>query len=745
MKEVRVSLGSRASIAVCVGAILALSGVVHAFSPPADASVPALLLDDAQTPLDGQISGDGTAPVDRQAPADATVSLRDPHESPQDAEPLPPVVGPPRPGAELDPDLQWLRSILQNPANAPEVRLGAAQRIVSRGSSDALRIVDEALRSGDPGQIEAVTSALDDEGRTRPSTLDALISALATSPRELHARIARLLSREGDAAAERVAQMALDASRPPSERLGAIFVLGQLRGRDPVPDLMTLLDEKRREPPEILRESCESLERATGQRLGVTPDVWRQWWAARRASPSQEVVIAGLREQLLQLQKQIDLEAERSTKLGNRLRQAYIDLLPTLPAPERSERIAALLDDELPDVRNMGLGQVERVLRNGERPSDAVMARVMDRLTDRVPSIRIRAMRLLDDLGAPRLAERVAEILPAESDPGAAEAMLRLLAIRPIPLAFGPTAARLQEPALAEVAAMAVNRIADAGMAPSGWESDVIDEVRAALEGRVTPELVRLRAVAGNDADRDAVTALLANAEEPVRLGAAEGLRRSGRRRALLERADADPAIYAVAIASIADQPAAPAVVASLLDLPPKSEQTAAWNTQMQRVLVALPPRDALAADERLRPLAFVDPAVREAGLRAALAAPMNGGDGALRVDVLARLADLLMDKGDARGALRLLTADGVERGDAIRPRLFRAAVLEGEYDLAAGIESAAERWISLLEAIAPAVPRSARPLADEILLRFGRTLSDAERARVTAVERTLGAVSAGG
>lgn len=657
-----------------------------------------------------------------------------------------PPMGPPRPGAEIDPDLQWLRAILQSPASARDVRHGAAQRIVSRGSTDAQRIIDEALRSGDPGQIDAVTHALDDEARQRPSTMDALLVALAVSPRELYARIARLLAREGDAAAERVTQAALDSARPANERLGAIFALGQLRGRDTVPDLMTLLDERRREPPEIIREACEALERATGQQLGAGPDVWRQWWAARRATPSQEVLIASLREQLQQAQNRIDQEMERAQKLATKLRQAYIDLLPSMPSPERSERIAALLEDDLADVRNMGLGQVERLLRNGERPTEAVSARVMERLTDRVPSIRVRAMRLLDDLGAPRLSERIAEILPAESDPGAAEAMLRLLALRPTPVAFGPAAARLAEPGLAETAALAVNRIADAGLAPAGWEQEVIDEVRAALEGRVTPELVRLRAVAGNDADRDAVARLLADAtvDDAVRIGAAEGLRRVGRRRALVERASADPAIYAVALAAIADQPATPAVVTSLLELPPRPEQASVWNAQMQRVLVALPAKEVLAADERLRGLAFVELAVREAALRAALTAPVNG-DAALRAEVLARLADLLMEKGDSRGALRLLTADGVERSDLIRPRLFRAAILEGEYDLAAGLEPSPERWITLLESIAPSAPRAARPLADEILIRFERSLSEAQRARVATVERALGAMSAGG
>ncbi len=665
-----------------------------------------------------------------------------PAEAPED---LPAVVGPPRPGAEIDPDLQWLRSILQNPSNAPEVRLGAAQRIVARGSSDSRRIVDEALRSGDPGQIEAITSALDEEAKQRPPMLDALLAALASSPRELHPRLARLLAREGDPAAEQVARMALDPARPAAERLGAIYALGQFRGRDSVPDLMVLLDERRREPPEVIREGCDALERATGQRLGASPEAWRQWWAARRAAPTQELTIAALKEQLAQQQKQFDAEVERSAKLAARLRQSFLDLLPTLAPAERADRILLLLDDELPEVRIMGIGQVERLLRNGERPSDAITARVMDRLTDKVPAIRTRAVRLLDDLAAPRLPERLAEILPAESDPGAAEAMLRVLALRPIAAAYGPASARLSDPALADVAAMAVNRISDAGLAPGGWEGDLVQRVRDGVVQKATPELVRLLAVAGTESDRDAVTKLLADRDEAIRVGAAEGLRRAGRRRAVTERAAADPAVYGVAVQAIADQPASQAVAAALMDLPPRADQAGQWNAAMERVVTALPPKDLLAVDERLKALAFVDPRVREAGLRAALAPSANGLDATMRIEIVGRLADLLLDEGDGRGALLLFSSGGIDTSGVLRPRHFRAAILEGEYDLAATIEARATTWISLLESMVPISPREARPLADEITLRFGPSLTDAEKARLAAVERALGASAAKG
>lgn len=660
-------------------------------------------------------------------------------------EDLPTSFGPPRPGAEIDPDLQWLRTILQNPANPPEVRQGAAQRIVARGSSDSRRIVDEALRSADTGQIDAITAALDDEAKARPPMLDALIAALGSAPREIQPRLARLIAREGDAAGERVAQIALDPGRLLPERLGAIFVLGQLRGRDPLPDLMLLLDERRREPPEILREACDSLERATGQRLGKTPEAWRQWWAARRAAPSQELTIAALKEQVSQLQKQIDAEAERSSKLTARLRQAFIDLMPALAPPERSERLLAMLDDDMPEVRSMGLSQVERMLRNGERPSDAVTARVMDRLTDKASSIRARAVRLLDDLAAPKLEERLAEILPAESDPAAAEAMLRVLAARPTDAAFGPVAARIGEPALAEVAAMAVNRLADAGVAPAGWEAEVIGRVRDGVRQKATPELVRLLAVAGSESDRDVVSRLLSDQDESIRVGAAEGLRRAGRRRAVIERAAADAAVYGVAIQAIADQPASPAVVSALLELAPKPEQAAAWNAALERVLPGLPAKELLAVDDRMHSLAFVESRARATGLRAALAPSANGIDAATRTELVGRFVDLLLDMGEGGEALRVLSAAGADLNGALRPRRFRAAVLEGEYELAASIESTASTWIALLESMAPVSPMTARTLADEIAVRFGTSLSDAEKARLAAVERSLGGATAGG
>ncbi|MBX3355464.1 MAG: hypothetical protein KF724_07170 [Phycisphaeraceae bacterium] len=655
-------------------------------------------------------------------------------------EPAPALMGPPRPGAEVDPDLQFLRSILQNPANSPEVRQGAALRIVTRGSADARRIIDEALRSGDTGQIDAVATAMDDEARRPSAMLEALLVALGSAPRELHPKVTRLLAREGDAASERVAALALDPARPTSERLAYIFAMGQLRGRDQLPDLIALLDERRREPAEVIREACEALDRITGQRLGNNAESWRQWWAARRAAPTPEFMVVSLQDQLAQLHKQLELENERGTKLVGKLRQAYLDFLVTMPVPERSERIVLLLDDEMPEVRNIGLSQVERMLRNGERPPETLVTKVLERVTDRVPAIRARAVRVIGDLGALRASERIAELLPAEGDSATAEAMLRQLGVRPSEAAFGPATARLADPMLAEVAAFAVNRVADAGLTPPGWELLVIEPARRAMQQKPTPEILRLVAAAGGDADRDLVEEFLASDDEILRVGAAEGMRRAGRRRALMERAEVDAGIYPVAVAAVADQPPSSVVVAMLVDMPPKPDQVETWNAALARVLEGLSPSDLLAVDETIAPLPFVTARARTSGLRAAVNAS-GAIEASTRHELMGRLADLLMAEGDSRAALRLLTDERQQEAPSLRPRLFRAAAMEGEYELAAGIEPTAAPWLTLLESLVPRAPRQARPLADEINLRFGRSLSDAERDRLATAERSLARV----
>ena len=291
---------------------------------------------------------------------------------------------------------------------------------------------------------------------------------------------------------------------------------------------------------------------------------------------------------------------------------------------------------------------------------------------------------------------------------------------------------------------MAINRIVDAGGAPPGWEQIVLEPARSAMTQKATPEVLRLLATAGNDSDRDAAARYLADTDEMLRLGAAEGMRRSGRRRALVERASADPVIYPVAVAAIADQPATPAVMTALLDLPPRTEQADAWNAAMKRVLVGLAAKDLIAADERLAALAFVTTKTRIEGLRSAVAVPANGGDQTLRTDLLVRLADLLLAEGDSRGALRLLADERQRDAAPMRPRFFRAAVMEGEYEMAAKLEPAAETWLVLLEALARQSPRSARPLADEITQRFARTMSESERQRLTSLERSLAATGQG-
>ncbi len=646
----------------------------------------------------------------------------------------PPVpVGPPRPGAETDPDLQWYRAIIQNPSNTAAVRQGAAERLAARGSADALRILEESLRSGDAGQVEAVASAFDDEGRTRPSLLDPLLVALQRSPRSLHPKLARLILREGDSALGPLLSVARDNGRPPAERLGAIYALSLWRSRDPVPELVTLLDERRREPADVLRETCEALERATGQRLGPSADAWRAWWEARRADPTRHVTIASLQEQAGQLQKRLDQESERGTRLASRLQQTYLDLFAALPAAERSERLVTLVEDELPDVRGLALSLVDRMLRNGERPSEALVQRVQGRLKDPNPALRVRAMRLLDDLSFPQLAERVAETLPAESDPTAADAALKLLASRPTPTAFGPAAARLQEPALAESAALVINRLSDAAMVPAGWESRVVDPARRAVRERPTPELARLLALSGNDADRDAVAKLLESRDDALRVGAAEGLRRSGLRRPLLERAASDPLVYPVALAALADQPASPALVAALLALPPSPGQEKGWNESAARVLNALGARDILAVDESLAAPAWVDWRIRTDAMQVALADPSLSAEPALQTELLLRLADALIANGDARTAVTVLGGAKVGPGSPLRSRLFKAAVMGGEFDLAWQVETAPDAWLDLLKEMTTRDPAAARLLADDIGIRFNGRLSPAQKARLDA------------
>jgi hypothetical protein len=634
------------------------------------------------------------------------------------------------PAASAGDDREFLEAILGNATNPRAVRVGAAERLLREGSDRALGAIERSLASGDAALVGIVAEAIDRTDLLPPRLVGGLVATLAVLGDAEAASVGRVLAATDPTHQERIATLALDAAAAPAVRRGPIVALGEFHDRSAQGRLMTLLEVDRKEPPEVIAAAVLALSRSTGLGLGTEPGRWRDWWIGSRdgdASAEFAAVVRSLTARLDEAERSAADERRRSDRLSERLVGTMREWLATLPVRERFDRCASLLKDEWPPLRTLGLREAERLLRNGERPTDAVVAAARGLLDDPDPSLRSRGARLLRDLRIDDLDARLAERLAAERDATVVASWLAILEERPNPAAFAPALARIGDASLEEPAAALLCRLVERRMTPPEWEAAVRGPLRPVVARRARQHTAKLLALAGDESDLASVQLLLDATDPAVRTGAAEGLLVRGVRRPLLERAD-DPAIYPSVIAALAEGEATPVTLAALVAKPPPEASRAAWNAAIASLLRRLAIDDLLEADRLLEPLSAVDARTRIVGLeRIALNArsaltPVEATDG------LRRLVEVQLAAGRIGDAIAFLEGLKAVRGEPLHEALFRAEALAGNYADAAILEPDAGPWIALAEDLAARGLAVAGPLAEQALARFGSTLPAARR-----------------
>jgi hypothetical protein len=607
-------------------------------------------------------------------------------------------------------------TVLSPSADIPaEARRAAAEELLAMEVPESRTILIDGLGSGRAPVMLAVAAAMTSTPKPVPWLLEPALDALAAAPREVLDQLSAGLARYDEDGLVRVSEQALQRGASPLQRLGPIHALGWFRSRDAAVSLMTLLEESRGEPAEIVAGACTSLERLTGVPHGSDPARWRRWWDRFRDVPRDQWLALTV-QTLSQRLAEIELANE---ELARRHVESLRELFRVLPLDEQLRRLPVLLGDDIAAVRKFAVDRVARFLRDSERVPPEIQERLAGRLADPAPAIRIDAARLLEALKYEGAALRIAAAAATETERDVLAAYLDILSRQPIVEAIEPGCRLLSHPDLGASAADVLTAVFAA--APSETEAGarartIIDTLP---DDAVTPSHLRLRALIAAESDLARCEAELDGDDESRRRAVADGFRLRGLRAPLLARAD-DPVLYPAAVAVIAEHASSLADLRVLAALRPTADQHGIWAAALRTCAAVLALGELVEADNILQPLDYVDRALRRDVL-ARVAAADPGALRAIDLDAaIARYAGLLLDSGMADEAHRVLEQRAATGGGpALAPLRFRAAAIVGQFDTAARLEGDARRWIELLGELAASDVIAAKRLRREIVRRF--------------------------
>ena len=112
--------------------------------------------------------------------------------------------------------------------------------------------------------------------------------------------------------------------------------------------------------------------------------------------------------------------------------------LASLPVQARMKAVAEFLGDEVGAVRLAAVIEIERMLRDGVRPDNALTERAAEMLGDSDPRVRMRAGRLVIDMGLTFASDGLSARLERERDDGVIDGWLDALLLAPTASAFSP-------------------------------------------------------------------------------------------------------------------------------------------------------------------------------------------------------------------------------------------------------------------------------------------------------------------
>ena len=616
--------------------------------------------------------------------------------------------------ARQENDLRYHASILRNEANDLPTRAGAAERLLRLHVPQAIAVLEEMLRSGNPAMMLPVIRAMGQSPEPIPGLRESAVEALRTAPQGILDQLVIVVAKYEEAAFGRVSDLAGDRSGADAQRLGPIIALGSFPTRKSGDLLMELADPQRGEPEALRAAAFGALRRLAGLDLGNDYRQWRDWWEEAR-DKSREDWARDLVRQYQDRNAELErLHAEVARRFVELLRELY----RTLPLEKQFERLNGDIEDELAPVRQFAVRRIARLLRDSEMPPEGLKQKIAARLDDRSAGIRREAAELLDELNEPNAATMIVDRLERETDRQVIGTYLQVLARRPTEASREALLRWLGDAELGGAAGEALWELLPTVELSAEAREKTVARVQEVFEADRSPLAARLLAFMVEDPQRSGVEGMLDGPEAELRRGVAEGLCRRGLHEPLVRRAG-DDVIYPYAVRALAAGPADLRTLGALASLEAPASGVREWEEAVGAVAGRLDPKLVMAADDLLMETGRAGPALRARLLSRGSELPAEQ-----REAVLMRLVPLLLEQGEGLRGLELMESmNGVSVSESFLELKFRAAVFAGRYEAAEQIRGGAEAWVRLLEETATTNPEVARSLQSQIDARFGGEL----------------------
>jgi len=635
-------------------------------------------------------------------------------------------------------DLAYDRTILLAPQQDREIRLVAAQRLLSMGIQPAYEALGEGLKSGNTQVIDAVITAMNAAERPISALLDPAVEALGTAPAEISDRLAFTLMRYGDQAISRIVTLARDRSLTNGARIGAVRTLGIVPSRESGAALMAIVNPANEESDALRQAAFESLRRLSTVEHDSNYGAWRLWWSdAQRKSReewSAELVMRWVNRAAI-LERDSSALAARYVSL---LRELYLER----PLERQFERLPQDLADPLPQARLFALDRISVLVRDSIPIPDAVQEKVVACLDHPNSDIRRRASSLLTELDHPQLSALLATRLPGERSPQVARAWLDALALRPTAAAIEAALPWLQR---SETSASAANAIWSSlnRTPPAEIDTEHLGNAAGiAYQTFPSPSAARLAAFLVNADLLQPFEAMLSGDDADLARNVAEGMAARRHTAPLLTNAGRE-AVLPFAIRAIVDELPTLEGLRLLLSIRPAEGLFARWEDAVRTIVRRLPPGELLDADDLLRDSPAVSDTLRETTLIAALLTDEPPPAADQIGQLLTRVLPLLIRNGASLRGYELLATFTVRASpdvhlDDLRLRL---TLLVGRFDEAAGITSDIHDWLAVLEETAEYDPAGVGRLHAEIERRWADSLTPEDRKRLEVVASHLASI----
>lgn len=621
-------------------------------------------------------------------------------------------------------EVQFLASVLNNPANDRPTRTGAARRLLQLDSDPARAILAEALGSGDAARLLPVIEAMSEPAEPPAKLLEPAVTAIQAAPADVVEPLAILLAKYGDQARQRLADCALDASASTTARSACIRALAQFTTREVGDVLIALINPRRDEPAPIRAAAYDALRRFSGLDLGDTYQPWREWWNEDRDRSREEWAEAVTRRMLDRIGQLERQNADLGRRYGELLRELY----RALPLEAQLARLPQDLADPLVSAREFAMARVARLLRDSVPVSPPIQAELRNRLADASAPVRLQAVQLLDEMASPNLAELVAARLPEETDRPVLRAYLDVLANRAHRPALPAILARLQDQELRPAAATAVWGLARQVRLSDDERALAAEALKAVRQPAETasPAVDRALVTVGQEGDSADLIALLDSAEPDHRAAIAEGLVARGMRQPLLDRAN-DAVIYPYALQSVAAEAPTLSNFRVIIGLAPPEGMTDLWSESVRQLARNADPEPdvIIEADRLLERAPYADARLRQMVLLRAAVLPPDAMLPEQRAQILRRLTPILFELREALRAYELLETMGdLTNYPELATLKFTAALRAGRFENAFEMQPDPSQWIAEMGAIAGPRPELAERIRGEILRRFEGNLS---------------------